>query len=182
MNLFKTQWYIFKCCFRCLHSLIWKSKRQQWQVIEMLILCPDNIQARGTCVPLLMNWVDRSAKCLAECNFGGPRVHGKKTDLGNDEKQLSREAWRKTKNKDFKIVQWLSNCWVNTYGYKHLGWLHYFDFIRNWPLKTVNKTGYHDGVKTTPKWYIELGLIGLKPFTLHSFSSLVPEITAFLLS
>lgn len=61
------------------------------------------------------------------------------------------------------------NCWVNTFGYKHLGWLHSFDFIRNWPLKTLNKTGYHDGVKATPKWFIELGLIGLKPFMLQLF-------------
>lgn len=61
------------------------------------------------------------------------------------------------------------NCWDNTFGYKHLGWLHSFDFIRKWPLKTLNKTGYHDGVKATPKWFIELGLIGLKPFMLQLF-------------
>lgn len=76
----------------------------------------------------------------------------------------------------------MNNFRVNTFGNKHLGWLHYFDFIRNWPLKALNKTSYRDGVKTTPKWYIELELIGLKTFKLCSFSSLVPEIIAFLLS
>lgn len=121
-------------------------QRQQWQKINMFILHSDNIHAWGTCVPLLINWMEQ------EYNFG---------DLRPEEKNIWIKIWI--------YVKWLSNCWVSTFGYKHLGWLRYFDFISNWPLKTVNKTGYHDGVKTTPKWYIELELIGLKPFKLDFF-------------
>ena len=37
-------------------------------------------------------------------------------------------------------------------------------------------------LKLQPKWYIGLALIGLKLYSLSSFSSLVSEITVFLLS
>lgn len=43
-----------------LQSMLKKKKKT-----EMLILCPDNNQAKGTCISQLMNWLDRSTKCLS---------------------------------------------------------------------------------------------------------------------
>lgn len=53
--------------------------------------------------------------------------------------------------------------------YKHFSWLLSFYLIKKQPLKSLNKTSYNDGVKATPKWFIELGLTGLKPFMLQLF-------------